>query len=117
MAEIVMPVLLVGCLMAAVVVAGELEGFLAPPPPQRAIECNGRYKNREPTREELDTVLRHHQEWLKTETKPNEEQRANLCQAVLIEADLREVKLQGADLRGAHLQGPICMRPTSRRPI
>jgi hypothetical protein len=110
--------LLVGCLIAAVVVAGEQE-------------CDGPYKRRRPTPEELETILRNHQAWwLNSGKEPNDTQRANFCQAALRGADLQGAflleahleraflfmahlqgaklggaNLQGADLRGANLQG------------
>ena len=51
--EFVLPVLLVGCLVAAVAVAGEQE-------------CDGPYKDRTLTPEELVAVLRNHQAWLES---------------------------------------------------
>ena len=96
-AEIVIPVLIVGCLIASVVVAREQD-------------CDGPYKGRRPTPEELATVLRNHQPWLESGTKPDEMRRANLCRADLSRADLQGVNLsyanlQGADLSRADLQG------------
>jgi hypothetical protein len=80
-------VLLVGCLDIAVAMAGEEA-------------CDGPYKGRRLTPEELATVLRNHEAWLKSAKIPNDERRANLCQA-----DLFEANFQGADLLVANLQG------------
>jgi Pentapeptide repeats (8 copies) len=82
--------LLVGCLIAAVVVAGEQE-------------CDGPYKGRRPTPEELETILRNHQASLYSGRETNDTQRANLCQAALRGADLQGAKLGGANLQGADL--------------
>jgi Pentapeptide repeats (8 copies) len=90
--------LLVGCLVMAVAVAGEQEGLVDPP-------CEGPYKGRTPTPEELETVLRHHQAWLMAGGEPNDERRADLCQAHLRRAHLQGAHLQGAHLQGADLQG------------
>jgi hypothetical protein len=99
MAEGLIPILVVGCFVAIVAVAGELE-------------CEGPHKGRTLTSETLATVLRNHQVWLKAGGEPNDERRANLCQADLHGANLQEVilqdpKLQGADLTGVNLQGAI----------
>ena len=137
MAEMVMPVLLVGCLMAAVGVAGEPEGSPPPPPPPPSapppkpiVECNGPYKGRRPTLEQLAIVLRDHQAWLKARRNPQDGRRANLCQADLRDANLQGARLDPADLQGvllngaqlqgallttANLQGPTWARLSSRR--
>jgi uncharacterized protein YjbI with pentapeptide repeats len=102
---------LVGCLIAAVAVAGEPEGSVT--------SCGGPYANRKPTPEEIATVLRNHQAWLGSDRKRDDERRANLCQAHLDQANLQEARLvqanlqeavlsranlQKADLSGANLQ-------------
>src|SRR5262245_55697842 len=91
MAEVFIPRLLVGCLVAAAAVPG-------------AQECEGPYKDRALTPEELATVLRNHQEWLKARGEPNDERRANLCRADLNSANLQKANLQQADLSAANLQ-------------
>jgi hypothetical protein len=88
-------VLLLGCLDSAVAMAGEPA-------------CDGPYKGHTLTPEELATVLRKHQAWLKSDGNRDDERRANLCQADLREANLRNASLytaslQGADLREANL--------------
>jgi uncharacterized protein YjbI with pentapeptide repeats len=88
--------ILVGCFVTAVAVAGEQEGAVA--------SCGGLYVNRTPTPEELATVLRNHEAWWESGRKPDDQRRANLCQAFLANADLQEADLQEADLRGADLQ-------------
>jgi Pentapeptide repeats (8 copies) len=87
-------VLLVGCLDMAV--ASHMEGEPA---------CEGPYKDRRPTPEELATVLRNHQAWRTSDGKPDDERRANLCRADLQGADLQGVDLQGANLQVAFLRG------------
>jgi hypothetical protein len=72
-------VLLVGCLNMIVAMAGEPA-------------CDGPYKGRTLTPEELATVLDNHQAWAESDRKPDDERRANLC---------------GADLGEAHLQGAV----------
>jgi Pentapeptide repeats (8 copies) len=89
--------LLVSSLIAVVVVAGEQEGLEGPP-------CEGLYKGHTPTPEELETVLRSHQAWLNAGNEPNDERRANLCQANLRWATLRRrTNLRWANLQGANL--------------
>jgi uncharacterized protein YjbI with pentapeptide repeats len=80
-------VLLVGCLDLAIAMAGEPA-------------CDGPYKGRTLTPEELATVLRDHQAWLKSGSMRQDERKANLCHA-----DLREVLLLGARLDRANLWG------------
>jgi uncharacterized protein YjbI with pentapeptide repeats len=80
-------VLLVGCLDLAIAMAGEPA-------------CDGPYKGRTLTPEELATVLRDHQAWLKSGSMRQDERKANLCHA-----DLREVLLLGATLDWATLWG------------
>jgi hypothetical protein len=88
--------LLVGCFATAVAVTGEQEGIVGP--------CEGPYKRRTPSPEELETVLRNHQEWLKNDGKRlNDMRRANLCQAYLIETNLQKADLTGANLQEAYL--------------
>ena len=82
--------LLVGCLTVAVAVPG-------------AQECNGPYKGRWPTPEEIETILRNHQAWQEAGARPNDERRANLCQVGLHEANLQGALLRKADLQGARL--------------
>jgi Pentapeptide repeats (8 copies) len=82
-------VLLVGCLDSAVAIAGE-------------VACDGPYKGRKLTPEELATVLRNHWAWLESYRKPDDERKANLCQA-----DLRDANLQEADLVYANLQEAV----------
>jgi hypothetical protein len=89
-------VLLVGYLVMSVAVAGEQEGIMRP--------CEGPYKGRRPTREEFETLLRNHQAWLEARGGPNDERRANLCQANLAGTSLIAVNLQGASLDAANLQ-------------
>ena len=88
--------LLVGCLTAAVAMAGEREGSV--------FSCNSPYKNRRPTPEGLATVLRNHQAWLESDRKRDNERRANLCQAELEEANLQAADLPRANLQAANLQ-------------
>ena len=86
----IIAVVLVGCFVAAVALAGERE-------------CEGPYKGRALTPEELATVLRNHQAWLASGSKRADVRRANLCQADLREARLSWADLSKADLRGADL--------------
>ena len=85
-------VLLVGGLDMAVAIAGEPA-------------CEGPYKGRKPTPEELATVLRNHRAWLESDRKSDDERKANLCRADLEGAPLLHANLEGADLSGANLQG------------
>jgi pentapeptide repeat protein len=118
-AEVLIPVVLVGYLTVAVAVAGEQERAVPP--------CGGPYANRTPTSEELAAVLGNHQAWLGSGREPGDERRANLCQAnlqgvglpgadlqganllsaILAEADLRRANLQGANLFNARVQGAV----------
>src|SRR5262245_14436024 len=82
-------VLLVGCLGMAVAMAGEPA-------------CDGPYQGRTLTPEELATVLHNHEAWIRSGRKPDDERKANLCQASLFNANL-----QWADLSDANLQGTI----------
>ena len=82
-------VALVGYIVAAVVVAEE-------------IECDGPFKGSTPTPEELVIVLRNHEAWLKSGAKSDDTRRANLCHAMLVATNLSK-----ADLRGANLQGAV----------
>jgi Pentapeptide repeats (8 copies) len=105
-------VLVVGCFVAAVVVAGEQEGIVEP--------CEGPYKGRTPTPEELQTILRNHQAWLESGRKPDDERQANLCQADLSGANLQEAllfwaNLQGARLLWANLQGAFLSEATLQK--
>jgi hypothetical protein len=84
-------VLLVGCLDSAVPMAGE-------------IDCDGPYKGRKLTPEEVATVLHNHQTWQSSGSKANDTRRARLCAARLTGADLRKANLQEAKLSGANLQ-------------
>jgi Pentapeptide repeats (8 copies) len=85
-------VLLVGCLDTTVAIAGEQA-------------CNGPYKGRTLTPEELAPVLHNHQAWLASDRTQDDERRANLCQATLQGADLSRADLQGATLQGADFYG------------
>jgi hypothetical protein len=85
-------VLVVGCLSIVVAVAGEPE-------------CEGPYKGRKLTPEELETVLRNHYQWQETQRDPNDARRANLCQADLTETNLQKAKLSLANLQEANLIG------------
>ena len=62
--------------------------------------CNGPYKGKSISPEELADVLAAHRKWLVNEPFG---QKANLCGAVLIRANLREANLSQADLKGAAL--------------
>jgi Pentapeptide repeats (8 copies) len=84
-------VLLAGCFVTAVAVAGERR-------------CEGPYKGLRLTPEELATVLRNHQAWLKSKREPTDERRANLCQADLQKARLDGANLQKSSLHGSNLQ-------------
>jgi hypothetical protein len=90
-------VVLVGCFVTAVAVAGELG-------------CEGPYRDRRPTAEELATVLRNHQAWREAGERPNDERKANLCQADLRRANLWWAGLSKARLTGANLQGAYLTR-------
>jgi hypothetical protein len=95
-------VLMVGCLATAVAMAGEQEDLVSHP-------CEGPYKCRTPTSEELATILRNHQAWLESERAPDDPRKANLCQAWLVGANLQgawlvEANLQGGNLHEANLQ-------------
>jgi hypothetical protein len=96
MAEVLIPVLLVGCLVTSVAIAGEQGGTVA--------SCEGPYVKRMPTPEELTMVLDNHRGWVESGEKPDDQRRANLCQANLAEASLVEANLQGASLVEANLQ-------------
>jgi len=92
-------VLLVGCLDMAVAMAGEPA-------------CDGPYKGRRLTAEEFATVFGNHQAWQESGRRPDDERRANLCQACLSWYNLQgafldRTDLQGATLRGANLQGAV----------
>jgi hypothetical protein len=98
MAEVLIPVLLVGCLIAAAVIAGEQEGSVN----------QYLYNDRTPTPEELTAILRNHQEWLESGPKPNNEGRPDLSQtnfqrAYLVDANLQQATLYNAQLQGANL--------------
>ena len=106
--------LLVGCLVATVAVAGEQE-------------CDGPYKGRTLTPEELVAVVNNHQAWRASGGKPDDERKANLCQADLRGANLQKANLGGANLQEANLQSsanlqeanlsaPTCRRPTCSAP-
>jgi Pentapeptide repeats (8 copies) len=83
-------VLLVGCLDMAVAMAGEEA-------------CDGPYKGRTPTPEELETVLRNHRAWLEAGHPRGDKRIANLCGANLGMANLRKARLDEANLQGANL--------------
>lgn len=88
--DIVSVMLLVGCCVAALAVAGEQE-------------CDGLYKGRQPTPEELENVLRHHLAWVESGGKPDDTRNANLCQAILVAANLQKASLVAANLQEANL--------------
>jgi hypothetical protein len=74
---------------------------------QKAVECNGPYKDKKLTGEELKQVLEKHREWRPYTPRPEhlnstDPRRANLCGA-----DLKFAKLAGADLSVANLSGAI----------
>jgi hypothetical protein len=92
-AEVFIPVLVIGCLVAAVAVAWKREGAVA--------SCGGAYANRTPTPEELTTVLRNHQAWVESYGAADNVRKANLCQANLRGANLQEAELFGANLQEA----------------
>jgi hypothetical protein len=105
MAEVLIPVLLVGCLIAAAVIAGEQEGSAN----------QYLYNDRTPTPEELTAILRNHQEWLESGPKPNNEGRPDLSQAnfqraYLVNANLQRAYLYKAQLQGAYLMGANLQR-------
>jgi Pentapeptide repeats (8 copies) len=106
MAEVFIPVLLVGCLVAALAVAEEREISLT--------SCEGPYKGRTLTSEELATVLRNHPLWLKPGREQDDKRRANLCQADLNGANLEGAKLRGANLAGGNLAGANLARADLR---
>jgi Pentapeptide repeats (8 copies) len=93
--------LLVGCLIAAVAVAGGQENSVS--------LCEGLYKDRWLTPDDLATVLSNHRAWLHSKREPNDTRKANLCQARLSganlqRADLLEANLQETELIEANLQ-------------
>ena len=73
--------------------------------------CEGKYKDKTLTAEELTTVLADHKAWLEDaiqkRVKPNapDERRANLCEAHLGGANLQKALLDGANLQKASLLG------------
>jgi uncharacterized protein YjbI with pentapeptide repeats len=92
MPEVFIPILLVGCLVVIVAVAGE-QG------------CEGPYKGRTPTPEELATLLHNHERYSQAPimTPGRSKWKANLCEADLSKANLEKALLSWADLRGARL--------------
>jgi uncharacterized protein YjbI with pentapeptide repeats len=68
--------------------------------------CEGPYKDRQPTPDELAEVLREHQAWLESKEprNPNDPRRANLCRANLHKANLIKANLQKALLYRVRLQ-------------
>src|SRR5712692_7687452 len=73
--------------------------------------CEGKYKDKRLTAEELTTVLADHKAWLedvrhgKVKQDAPDERRANLCEADLDGANLQEATLVGANLQKATLDG------------
>jgi hypothetical protein len=92
MAEVFIPVLLVGWLVAPV--PGEREGAMEP--------CKGSYTSSRPTPEDLATVLRNHQEWLKDAEKNQPTGGEQTC--------ARPAST------GPPSRRPTCARPTPREP-
>jgi uncharacterized protein YjbI with pentapeptide repeats len=87
--------LLVGYLIAAVAVAGGQENSVS--------LCEGLYKGRFLTPDDLTTVLNNHRAWLHSKREPNDTRKANLCQARLSGANLQKADLSEADLQGTEL--------------
>jgi hypothetical protein len=81
------------------------------------IGCDGPYKGLTLTPEQLATVLRNHQAWLASDSKQDDERRANLCQANLQEADLHNTNLQEAILSQANLQKANLVRANLQEAI
>jgi uncharacterized protein YjbI with pentapeptide repeats len=96
MAEVFIPVLLVGCLTVAVAVAREQKGIVGPP-------CEGPYAGRTLSLHEREIVLQNHQAWVGSKGAPDDTRKANLCQAELRWADLRSAILSDANLQEARL--------------
>jgi len=104
---------LMGLLLMVVSAVGMQEGVWRPD--RREVDpCEGSYKNRTPTHEEIAEALEEHRTWLEapraaesttTWSMRQDKRRANLCEANLQQARLVEVNLCGADLRRANLQG------------
>lgn len=65
--------------------------------------CNGKYKGKKPTTEELKKVLADHRKWIEAGKKESDERRANLCGANLEGANLRKAELSDANISGAYL--------------
>ena len=74
------------------------------------IRCDGAFKGKRPTTQELAQVLEHHQQWVRDlpdirhvhrSERKNDPRRANLCGARLL--DLKAVRLDGANLSAANL--------------
>lgn len=70
-------------------------------------ECEGPYKGKRLTHEELLFVLERHKEWISSGgaymKNYSDPRRANLCSSGLEGVDLVKAELQGADLSGAHI--------------
>ncbi len=87
--------------------------FIAAPPvkgqEKKESACEGKFKGgKKPTQDELSKILKDHAKWVLSEGENG--QRANLCEANLLEANLQEANLrranlQEANLRRANLQG------------
>lgn len=68
-------------------------------------QCQGKFIDKAPAREELKTVFEKHRQWLSDGGKPRDPGRANLCRADLRNIDWSSVDMRGVDLSGARLQG------------
>ena len=78
--------------------------YLLTPLSAVAVECNGPYKGKQPTPEQLKKVLEDHKAWLEKEEKSDDDPlKANLCLADLRYADLWKANLSNVDLRSAIL--------------
>ena len=73
-------------------------------------ECDGPFKGKKPTKEELAEILKLHAEWSRDRYPEGDDRRMNLCGANLRWADFRNANLVHAnlsqtDLREANLSG------------
>jgi hypothetical protein len=93
-------VLLSGCLGLAAAAAGGSEGGQ-----DLGTPCDGPFKGRRPTPEEIETVLSNHEAWLVSGGGLDDPRRANFCQADLRRVDLKDARLIEANLQKASLWG------------